>query len=230
MTREEFRALLPQLVKNYKPAYEVLDRISNISTLMIVGPSGSGKTTLIQHLGLPYVPSDTTRVPRPEESDGVDYFFRSDYEKLYKDIEAGGFVQVAIGSGGDFYGTRASSYPSAGMGVMAVVADVIPMFRELGFKETITAFITPPSYEEWQRRIGSHNLSDEELNKRMSEARRSFSFAVNDPHTHLIINSKVDAATKQLKGLLAGHVDEDREEQARATAKQLLARLSNSPG
>jgi len=52
--------------------------------LLFVGPSGSGKTTCLKalvasmpdHFG--YVPSLTTRPPRPDEQHGKDYFFVTD--------------------------------------------------------------------------------------------------------------------------------------------------------
>jgi flagellar biosynthesis GTPase FlhF len=43
MTREEFLAQLPELVKNYQPAPDVLKQIGNLEVLMVVGPSGVGK-------------------------------------------------------------------------------------------------------------------------------------------------------------------------------------------
>lgn len=225
MTREEFMATLPDLVNNYQPADDVLKKISGLSLLMIIGPSGSGKTTLINRLGVPYVPSDTTRLRRPEEVPGIDYHFRQDYDQLTDDIKTGRFVQVAIGSGGDFYATSASAYPDRGMAVMAVVADVIPIFRRLGFNRTISTFITPPSFEEWQRRLSSHNLSEEQLNKRLAEGKRSLRFALSDTDTRMIINDDIEAAKKCVKDLISGQIDQKMEQKAKTAADNLLNRL-----
>lgn len=225
MTREEFLALLPELVDNYRPSSEVVRKINGICLLMIIGPSGAGKTTLMKSLPMPYVPSDTTRPVRPEEVEGIDYVFRTDYKALMAEIKAGGFVQVAIGSGGDFYGTKASSYPNSGWATMAVVADVIPIFRTLGFAETLSAFIVPPSFEEWQQRMSSHNLSGQQRRKRLEEAVRTFNFAATDSHTHPILNDKLEYAADQLKALVAGNVDEPREKKAKECIKKLLTEL-----
>jgi hypothetical protein len=51
----------------------------------------------------------------------MDYFFRKDYDKIVEEMKNGRFVQVAIGSGGDFYATRDSTYPESGIAVMAVM-------------------------------------------------------------------------------------------------------------
>src|SRR5579875_2405372 len=50
---------------------------------LLIGPSGSGKTTLIQalrrrHPEIGFLPTTTTRPPRPGETDGVEYFFADD--------------------------------------------------------------------------------------------------------------------------------------------------------
>lgn len=225
MTREEFMSILPALVKDYQPADDVLRKISDLSLLMIIGPSGSGKTTLINHLGIAYVPSDTTRIRRPEETPGIDYHFRQDYRRLTEDIRNGRFVQVAIGSGGDFYATSASSYPDNGMAVMAVVAEVVPAFRKLGFSRTISAFITPPSFEEWRRRLKTHKLSAEQLNKRLAEGKRSLSFALTDSETPMVLNDDIEEAAKLIKDLIGGHVDAKMQQRAKAAAENLLNKL-----
>src|SRR4029077_16403784 len=139
----------------------VLQHIANIDLLMIIGATGVGKTAIIKRLGMPYVPADTTRPIRPEEIEGSDYFFRTDYEQVVNEIKNKQFVQIAVGPAGDFYGTRASVYPQVGLAVYAIEADVIPIFRKLGFNETPSAFVTPPTFLEWMNRIDKHNVESE---------------------------------------------------------------------
>lgn len=222
MTREDFIKILPSLAKNYRPAPASLERVKNISLLIIIGPSGVGKTSLINKLGLPYVPSDTTREPRPREKEGEDFYFLEDYDKVVTDIETGDFVQIAVGPAGDFYATRASSYPESGLAVMPIVSDVVPIFRQLGFKKTISAFIVPPSYEEWMRRMKTHPITQEQLTRRLAEAKRSLNFALTDGAVRLILNDDLDEAVQQIKQLLAGKIDEKREQLARKAVQTLL--------
>src|SRR4051812_38943415 len=128
MTYNDFKRQLPELVKNYQPSLRVLNKIKNISLLIVIGPSGVGKSTFINNLGIAYVPSDTTRPQRPEEINGVDMNFLNDYQKTTADIITGQFVQVALGVSGDFYATSTNSYPDSGWAVMPVLADVVPAF------------------------------------------------------------------------------------------------------
>jgi guanylate kinase len=226
MTREEFQKQLPELVSNYRPALDVADHISRINVLMVVGPSGVGKTTLINELPIKHVLSDNSRPPRPGEREGVDFYFRSDYEQVIKELKGGRFVQAVIDSGGDLKATKATSYPDEGDVVMAVIADAIPIFRNFGFAKTTTAFITPPNYEEWMRRMHSHGLQGDELAKRMAEAKRSLSFALNDEGTHFILSDEIPATVKQLQDLADGRIDELRELKAQIAAEQILYKLN----
>lgn len=64
---------------------------------VLVGPGGSGKTTLIRALTekrpeVSFLPTFTTRSPRPGEQDGYDYFFVTD-ERFDEMIRNGEFLE-----------------------------------------------------------------------------------------------------------------------------------------
>jgi len=226
MTREDLIKILPDLIRDYQAPPEVIDRISGIDLLMIIGGTGVGKTSIIKRLGMPFVPTDTTRPIRPDEIDGTDYFFRTDYQAVVAEIKERKFVQAAVGPAGDFYGTRTSAYPQVGLAVYAVVADVVPTFRQLGFNETVSAFVTPPTFIEWMQRIDRNNVESDQLSKRLQEAKRSFNFALNDPQVHFILNDDLDKAVYQTKMLISGKPDQTRESLARQAAEKIYQELS----
>jgi guanylate kinase len=225
MTREEFLKQLPELVRNYKPAFDVSTHIKNLDLLMVIGPSGVGKTAIINRLNLKYIVSDTSREPRPDEKESVDYYFRQDYDKIVDEMKNGRFVQAVIDSGGDLKATSDSTYPESGIAVMAVVAGVVQNFRQLGFRKTFSVFITPPSFEEWMQRLDVHNLSAEQQALRLAEAARSLEFALNDKEVHLILNDNIEEAVNQTKNVLEGNIDQERETEARSIAEQLLGNV-----
>ncbi len=76
--------------------------------VVVSGPSGAGKTTLIKHLMLRHPRSHfsisaTTRAPRGEEADGVDYRFLA--REAFLDLrDKGGLLEWAEVHG-EFYGT-----------------------------------------------------------------------------------------------------------------------------
>ena len=78
--------------------------------IVISGPSGVGKDTLIKRLldldrNLRYSVSCTTRAPRPNEVDGVDYTFVS-RERFQQLVDEGAFLEYATYNG-NLYGTLA---------------------------------------------------------------------------------------------------------------------------
>jgi guanylate kinase len=225
MTHEDFVKALPELVYGYQPAPAVIEHIGRVTLLMLVGPSGVGKSTLIKHSGLHFVPSDTTRMPRPGEKDGVDMNFRTDYDQLAADIKAGNFVQIAPFATGELYATKYSSYPESGAAVMPVMAEAVPLFRKLGFEKTISAFVVPPSYQEWMRRMSEQQMTVEQRAKRLSEAKISFEFGLSDQQTHFILCDDINESAGQVKDLLNGQLNEVLEAEARAVAQSLLTSL-----
>ena len=77
--------------------------------LIFSAPSGSGKSTIVHHLmerrsDLEFSVSATSRVPRGEEKDGVDYYFISE-DEFRKRIAQGDFVEHEEVYPGRFYGT-----------------------------------------------------------------------------------------------------------------------------
>src|SRR5947199_4011324 len=94
--------------------------------IILSGPSGSGKTTVIQRLladppgPLRLSVSATTRPARPDEREGVDYYFwtREEFERR---LAAGEFLEHAVVHGVDYYGTlraEVEPYLTAGRGVV----------------------------------------------------------------------------------------------------------------
>lgn len=225
MTKKEFLELFYGLAKKYQPAQAVKDNLKEVELLIVVGPSGVGKTSIIDNSGIKYIPSDTTRSKRQGEVDGRDMFFRDDYEDIVNELSNGEFVQVAIGPAGDFYATRGSAYPKQGFATMPVVADVVPILRNIGFKRTVTIFVVPPSFDEWMKRMKSHELTKDQLSKRLFEARRSFEFGLGDKETHYILNDGLNEAVEEVKELLSGIIDKERESKAKATAEIIYRQL-----
>ena len=89
----------------------------NGDSIMVIlsSPSGAGKTTISKKLQQKYQNfkisvSHTTRTPRPNEVDGIDYFFVS-HDEFKKLIEKNEFYEYAE-IFGNYYGTSHSSVKS----------------------------------------------------------------------------------------------------------------------
>lgn len=128
--------------------------------LILSSPSGAGKTTLARRLlagdnALRHSISVTTRQPRPQEQEGVDYYFlsRPQFEKLR---ESGNLLEWAEVFG-NFYGTPAEPVKSALAEGRDIVFDVdwqgAASIASLLPDDAVRVFILPPSAEELSRRI-----------------------------------------------------------------------------
>src|SRR5581483_6131474 len=201
MTREEFLIKMPELAANYEPSPEVLRKIGNVTLCIIVGPTGVGKSSIIDRSGFKFVPSNTTRSQRPGERDGVDMIFEKDIDQAVANIKAARYVQIATGASGDLYATIDTSYPDSGVAILPVMADVVPVFRRLGFKDTKTIFIAAPTSKEWMRRIKKPGLTEHDIQKRMPEAHRSLNFALQDPDTHFVLNDDLNTAVEDVRAV-----------------------------
>src|SRR3989475_8709886 len=126
--------------------------------VLISAPSGGGKTTLCQQLliarpQMARAVTCTTRLPRPGERDGVDYFFL-DADAFLKRLQAGNFLEHATVYGNS-YGTLKSEVLGklrAGKEVLLTVdvqgaaairahAEQDPELR----RALVLVFLTPPS-------------------------------------------------------------------------------------
>lgn len=217
---------LEQLVANYTPSQETIYLAGNVTLIMTLGSSGAGKTTIMRASGLPLVLSDASRAPRAGEHDGVDYWFHSEAEML-QDAQKGEYVQLAMGSGGGLKGTKTHSFPAYGEETFAVVASAIPTFRKLPFKRTYAAVIVPPTSEAWMDRIALHDLKDAELQLRLSEARQSLAFALQDDEAQFVLNDETPQAALSLRQVAAGEVP-GQAAAARSAARQLLEGIVSS--
>ena len=127
---------------------------------VVSGFSGSGKGTIMKELMKKYVDSyalsisATTRNPRPGETDGVEYFFRTkeQFEQMIKDdalIEYAQFV-------GNYYGTPKTYVEEqleAGKDVILEIEIQGALKVKEKFPDTLLLFVTPPSADELKNRL-----------------------------------------------------------------------------
>lgn len=139
-----------------------------VQSLLIVisGPSGSGKGTLCEMLrkalpDLSYSISVTTRPPRSNEKDGVDYFFVSEGE-FKRLMQKGEFLEWAEVYG-HYYGTPRFAVEAALRSGKDVLLEIdiqgALKVKEI-FPRALLIFIKPPSFEELSNRITRRGTDD----------------------------------------------------------------------
>jgi guanylate kinase len=158
----------------------------NSRIIIFSAPSGSGKSTIIgyllkQDLPLQFAVSATSRAPRGNEKDGVDYYFLSP-EAFKKKIEAGEFIEYEEVYKDTFYGSLKSEVEriqSAGNHVIFDV-DVVGgchIKKKYG-EEALSIFVHPPSIETLRKRLGSRGTdSSDMIESRLAKAQYELGFA-----------------------------------------------------
>ena len=171
--------------------------------LVLSGPSGAGKSTIINaasdEIGEYYFSiSTTTRAARAGEENGVDYFFVSK-ESFEEDIKAGNFLEYAQVHG-NYYGTSLKAVRLALDKGKLVIFDIDVQGHRLVRAKmndiTTSAFITPPTLKDLERRLRARCTDDElVIVNRMENAKNEIK-AVGE-YDFTIINDTVEIAAKQ---------------------------------
>lgn len=158
----------------------------NGKVLIFSAPSGSGKSTIVNHL-LPLHPemefsiSATSRPPRGEEKDGVEYYFL-DADDFRSRIEADEFVEYEQVYEGRFYGTLKSEVERIWAKGHVIVFDVdvkggVNLKKYFG-ESALSVFIQAPSVEELRKRlIARATDSMEAIEERVAKAAEEMTYA-----------------------------------------------------
>ena len=142
-------------------------------------PSGSGKTTIVRELlkrfdRFEFSISATSRQPRGQEQDGVDYYFLTN-DEFRSRVERDEFVEWEEVYAGTCYGTLKSEMERIWNKGNVIVFDVDVMgginLKRLFGDDACSIFIMPPSIEELERRLrGRGTDSEEVIQKRIAKA------------------------------------------------------------
>ncbi len=144
---------------------------------IVSAPSGSGKSTLVADLlskvpNLAFSISYTTRKPRGNERDGVEYFFIS--EETFKEMIARKqFIEYARVFD-QYYGTSKlvlDQFLAQGKDVLLDVDTEGAYQVKKKLSDAISIFIMPPSYGALKKRLETRQLDSEDtICKRLSWA------------------------------------------------------------
>lgn len=156
-------------------------------------PSGAGKTTIVKRLTEKYSQvvisiSATTRQKRPNEVDGLDYYFMSP-ESFQRGIEQNKFLEYEEVHG-NYYGTLLEAVESEYKAGKIVLFDIDVMGAlavKKHYPEAILIFVKPPSEGELVKRLKARNSeTDASIQKRLE--RLELEYAKAGMFDHIIVN------------------------------------------
>ena len=174
---------------------------------IVSAPSGTGKTTVVERLvrvteRLKLSRSYTSRAPRGDEADGVDYNFvsRAEFERM---IANGEFLEHADVFG-NFYGTHAADTARClGSGddvVLVIDVQGARKVRAAGLPH-VAVFVLPPSYEVLEKRLrGRSKDSDEAIRKRLEVARDEVS--AFEEYDYVVINDQLESCVERIRSIV----------------------------
>jgi guanylate kinase len=174
--------------------------------LIFSAPSGSGKSTIINwlmqehpELNMHFSISCTSRAPRGQEQNGVEYFFLTP-EEFREKIQNDEFVEYEEVYTDRYYGTLKSQVDKQLAAGENVVFDV-DVHGAMNIKKAygdraLSLFIQPPSIEELRRRLNGRGTdAPEVIEQRIARAEYELTFA--EKFDTIVINDDLENAKQE---------------------------------
>ena len=177
--------------------------------LIFSAPSGSGKSTIVNHiLGLhpeiEFSVSATSRLPRGEEKDGVEYFFYSAdvFRLLVRDDK---FVEYEEVYPDRFYGTLKAEVNRIWARGHVIIFDVdvkggVNLKKYFG-DQALSVFIQAPSVEVLRERLVKRGTdSAEDIEKRVAKAVEEMTYAPK--FDRILVNDDLATALAEAENMV----------------------------
>ena len=170
---------------------------------VVSAPSGAGKTTLIKEVlrcfkTLSYSVSHTTRTPRNNEQQGIDYYFITQ-EEFKEKINQNYWLEWAVVHG-NYYGTSKDFIKTSLDQGKSLILDIDVQgtceIIQSGL-EMVTIFIMPPSIEILSQRLENRGSDSKKvIDKRIENAK--IEIAQKHMYQYVVINDDLDKAREEL--------------------------------
>ena len=182
--------------------------------IILTAPSGAGKTSIASYLlnempQLSFSVSATTRVPRGNEKDGVEYHFIS-LAKFEGHIYQNDFLEYEMVYEGVYYGTLQSELTRIwNLGKIPVldidVKGAINVQKQIG-ANCLSIFIMPPSVEILKQRLENRKTEKpESIQIRLDKA--SFEISFSNQFNVIIQNNDLTTACTETKKVISNFLN-----------------------
>ncbi|NLX65096.1 MAG: guanylate kinase [Clostridiaceae bacterium] len=175
--------------------------------VVISGPAGVGKGTIVRKM-LEKDPrfvlsvSATSRSPRPNESEGKSYYYktREQFEEMIKNNELIEWVEYC----GNYYGTPrdfvCDEIKKGNVVILEIEVDGALNVKRL-FPDCVLCFVIPPDFEELEKRLRGRGTDTEEaITRRLARAKEEFKYL--EEYDYLILNDCIDNATERFFSII----------------------------
>ena len=176
---------------------------------MIIGPSGVGKDTFMQKIITKYpniflkCVSCTTRSPRENEKEGVNYFFIT--KNKFEELDKNGEIIGKFEKYGNLYGTSKFTLDKISSKEKIVYFDynietAIKTFKQKKVEFNYIALL-PPNIQELEKRLRERKTdNDDSINKRINYAKKEIQLInKSDFLNFVIINGDLDTSFNEFE-------------------------------
>lgn len=181
--------------------------------IIFSAPSGSGKTTIVKELlkrfsQFEFSISATSRKPRGEERDGVDYYFLSS-EEFKRRVQEDAFVEWEEVYAGTKYGTLRSELERIWAEGHTILFDVDVKggvrLKNIFGSDALSIFVMPPSIEELRNRlVGRATDSPEKIEQRIAKADEELGYA--EKFDLVVVNDDLEEAVGKVREAVVGFI------------------------
>jgi guanylate kinase len=182
---------------------------TNGKLIILTAPSGSGKTSITRYLigkypRLSFSISATTRAPRGNEKDGVEYHFLS-VDDFRNRIDANEFIEWEMVYEGKYYGTLKSElqriWNEGKVPMLDIDVQGAIHVQQQFAGNCLSIFIQPPSVAELRRRLAARGTeTPESLETRVNKA--SYEMSFNHHFSKTILNEDLEKACAETEQVI----------------------------
>ena len=199
--------------------------------VILSSPSGAGKTTLVKLLSEKknfYISvSHTTRTPRPNEINGIDYFFinKKSFQKLVDENEFLEFAKVFD----NYYGTSKKNVIKKLNDGNNVIFDIDWQGTEQIIKEKldfklVTIFILPPSKKELNERLSNRDMKDKLIvEERMKQFDKDILHWKN--YNYVVINDNLQDCYEKITKIIDCELNNKKSDYNKAAVENHIKKL-----
>ena len=195
---QDYIQKLKSLESSYVPNSAIESSLRSKNLVIFVGPAKVGKSSLMNKITEKYadfsrISGFTTRDPRSDDEPNMYRYFANSSEsfgQLLQKAKAGELVQFALHpTTGNVYGTELVDYHGT-YNCKDVLGHAVTSFRALPCAANYTfSIVCEP--DQWLKRLSSSydDESDEDLKKRIAEAKINLIWSLQDENTIWVDNS-----------------------------------------
>jgi guanylate kinase len=149
--------------------------------------------------------SATTRAQRPNEHDGIDYYFvtREKFKELIVKNALIEYEEIF----GNFYGTPVSEIERARQMGKRLIFDIDVKgglsIRGRFPNDSLLIFIAPPTLDVLEKRLRARETETDEVVRRRLE-RAGMEMAMSDQYDHIVVNDDLEQAITRVETIIFG--------------------------